>query len=121
MPPRKTTNRKKKEQPEENQASVDDASKNDDSQRTLTNAELFYLQNSQDTDKMKAEELGVSLDMVVINKASAEQNTNFMVRDPKKGFAVMTRAAAEQENPKGVKKGYDKRGHIHTPLKKADD
>lgn len=128
MPPRKTTNRKKKEQPEENQASVNDASnldktsaENDDNQRTLTKAELFYLQNSQDTDEIKAEELGVSLDMVVSNKAFSEQNTNFMVRDPKKGFAVMTRAAAEQENPKGVKRDYDKRGHIHNPLKKADD
>jgi len=118
MPPRKTTN-KKEEQPRKNQASVDDASKNDDSQRTLTNAELFYLQNSQDTDEMKAKELGVSLDVVVSNKVSAEQNTNFMIRDPKKGFAVMTRAAAEQGNPKGVKKDYDRKGHIHNPLKKA--
>jgi len=127
MPPRKTTNKKNKEQPEKNQASVNDASNldktptNDDSQRTLTRAELFYLQNSQDTDEMKAEELGVSLDMVVSNKASAEQNTNFMVRDPKRGFAVMTRAAAERGNPKGVKKDYGKRGHIHEPLKKADN
>jgi hypothetical protein len=127
MPPKKTS-KKREEEPKANQADVNDASnldetptENDDRKRTLTKAELFYLENSQDTDRMKAEELGVSLDMVVSNKASAKQNTNFMVRDPKKGFAVMTRAAAEQENPKGGKRGNDKRGHIHNPLQKADD
>lgn len=127
MAPKKTT-KKNAEDPVVNEADVHNATASDktsaengDGQRNLTRAELFYLQNSQDTDSTKAEELGVSLDIVVSNKASYQQNTNFMVRDPKKGFAVMTRAAAERVNPQKGKMAHGKKGHIHNPLKKADD
>lgn len=127
MAPKKTT-KKNEEGSVVNEADVHNvtgldktSAENGDSQRNLTKAELFYLRNSQDTDSTKAEELGVSLDVVVSNKTSPVQNTNLMVRDPKKGFAVMTRAAAERVNPQKGKKAYGNRGHIHNPLKKAGD
>jgi len=87
-----------------------------ESSPSLNFFELFYLQNSQDPDHVKAAKLGVSLDFVTTNANKGGNRQNFMNRDPKRGFAVMTRVAAEQPRAlKGVN-SIEKRSHIHRPI-----